>query len=159
MLELITLGSADEHVLFDPCDTVEDFSIVQDSFDEMIGILKKYNGVGLAANQVGIRKNFFIMRVVKSAVPTYRTIVNPRLVATKGRKTFYGEGCLSAPGFRCDIKSAKEVKLHFQNQYGEHFEEWFKGFEAEIVMHELSHLAGVPRVVIRAEGCNYGQEG
>ena len=53
------------------------------------------------------------------------------------------EGCLSLPNFYGPLKRADYVKIKYLNEYGEEKIEEFKGFFAQIVLHEIDHLEGI----------------
>jgi len=60
----------------------------------MLRIMEQYNGVGLSASQVSIRKSFFIMGDANKAW----VIINPRILEYSDDKVLLTEGCLSYPG-------------------------------------------------------------
>ena len=66
---------------------------------EMFDIMKKYEGVGLAANQVGLDAQIFIMGEDKPM-----TIINPMITEVSTNKVEMMEGCLSFPGLFMKVK-------------------------------------------------------
>ena len=73
-------------------DTVDDE--LRKTLDEMVDIMRKANGVGLAANQVDIPKRFFVLEIENEV----KKIINPEILETSEEIIEYEEGCLSIPG-------------------------------------------------------------
>ena len=92
------------------------------------------NGVGLAANQIGIDLNVCIVQV-KELI----TLVNPKIIEKYDLMEFHNEGCLSFPGEFVITKRYNEVVVKdFTHPAGI----VCVGFEAVAVQHECSHLLG-----------------
>lgn len=106
-------------------------------------------GVGLAATQVGLSISLFIMKPSKTA-PS-RAFVNPQIkeVVSEGEEKAGKkdksslEGCLSIDRIWSPIRRPQKVLLAYQDQEGNNKEEWFEGFDAVIVQHEVDHLEGI----------------
>lgn len=102
-------------------------------------------GVGLAATQIGIGISLFIMKPDnKSPIMAF---INPEIIEVidtqeKGKKDSL-EGCLSIPRIWSPVKRPKQVFLKYQDADGNTSEEWFKGFDAVIIQHEIDHLNGI----------------
>lgn len=119
--------------------------------EETLIAQKNPEGVGLAAPQVGISLSLFIIRPNKKE--PIKVFINPKIIKSensppqkikKGKKTRYKlEGCLSVPGIWGSVKRAKKILLWYQNEKGEQKKDWFSGFEALIIQHEIDHLQGV----------------
>ena len=128
-------------ILHTPCQTVDfndpGFDIEQ-SLADMSVLMLKNNGLGLAANQVGLNKAFFIMRGTEKSI----AIFNPRIVALSDDMIDLDEGCLSYPGFFVNIRRHRHVRLRFENQFGETTTELYTGMTARVVQHEIRHLLG-----------------
>lgn len=118
---------------------------------EMIETLKaQYDppGVGLAANQVGINQSIFIIKPTKKSKP--KVFINPKIIkstnqekTSKKTKKVKLEGCLSIPRIWGPVKRASSVFLKYQDEEGKEHLEWFDGFEATIIQHEVDHLQGI----------------
>ena len=67
---------------------------LQTLIDDMIDTMHKYNGVGLAAVQVGILKRVFVIDLYDDKGPI--VFINPVILKTKGEREVE-EGCLSFP--------------------------------------------------------------
>lgn len=106
-------------------------------------------GVGLAATQVGVGLSLFIMKPSKKAKS--RAFINPVIkeviaetqqVAEKKDKSSL-EGCLSIDRIWSPVRRPQKVLLSFMDENGKQHEEWFDGFDAVIVQHEVDHLQGI----------------
>ena len=105
---------------------------------EMFDIMKKYEGVGLAANQVGLDAQIFIMGEDKPM-----TIINPMITEVSTNKVEMMEGCLSFPGIWVKVKRPKKVTVRWQNMKGETLMQHLDGIESKCFQHELDHIDGV----------------
>jgi peptide deformylase len=126
-------------VLREPTVPVEktELDYIKSLVPEMTKIMKYEDGTGLAANQVGISKRFFIMKRGEEV----NLIINPEIVEI-GPLEKYNEGCLSIPGTSAETQRALTVKLKFRNEYFDEYEQVFSDIEAVTVQHEVDHLDG-----------------
>lgn len=108
---------------------------------EMIEIMKTSEGVGLAANQVGLDKQIFVMQCTIEKPPY--VFINPEIIEVSQENTPYQEGCLSFPNLYIELERSKQVKLKWQDIDGIEQTEDFSGLEAVCVQHELDHLNGI----------------
>ena len=84
--------------------------------NDMIETMHKYNGVGLAAVQVGILKRIVVIDLYEEGVEPY-ILINPEIVKTKGEQTVE-EGCLSFPNKFAKIVRPKEVTVRALDEKG-----------------------------------------
>ena len=107
--------------------------------DDMVETMYATGGVGLAAPQVGVS-----LRVAVIEIPGDETIVlvNPEIVKRSG-EVDVTEGCLSAPGYRGDIKRPEKVTVKALDRNGKGFRIKGEGLLAEALEHEIDHLNGV----------------
>lgn len=105
-------------------------------------------GVGLAAPQIGKSLQMFVVLYNKKQ----RAFINPKILSisdeeTGIHKTRKGksvlEGCLSLPHYYGPIERSKKLMLEYLDVDGEVKKEFFKGFMAHIVQHEVDHLNGI----------------
>ena len=94
-------------------------------------------GVGLAAPQVGINEQIF---VVDSGQEVFAAI-NPKIIKTAGSEVME-EGCLSIPRVLVDVKRAKTVWVEFTDQENIQVRAQLNGLVARIFLHEYDHLQG-----------------
>jgi len=97
-----------------------------------------WNGLGLAANQVGVPYRVFAMR----GSPENFVCFNPRIVQPSAENIILEEGCLSFPGLLVKVKRPKHIRVRFQTPNGDTRTETFIGMTARIFQHELDHLDG-----------------
>jgi peptide deformylase len=121
------------------------------SFDEslralvadMYETMKAYNGVGLAANQVGVAQRVFIVDVPVAEDTRERfAVINPELDQREGKETGE-EGCLSIPGVYEEVTRAAKLRLRGFDAFGKPFEKVVEGYLARAIQHEADHLDGV----------------
>jgi len=96
------------------------------------------NGVGLAANQIGILKRAIVADVGQGLIE----LVNPVVIHSEGEQ--YGpEGCLSMPGVSGDVLRAARVVVKGWDRNGEEIEVTGEGLLARVLLHEIDHLNGI----------------
>ena len=108
--------------------------------EDMKDTLHKYNGVGLAAVQVGILKQIVIIQEDEEA-PIY-VLINPEIISTSGIQEVE-EGCLSFPNKFARIERPEKVKIRALDENGNKIEVKAKGLLAQAIAHELDHLDGI----------------
>ena len=114
-------------------------ALVADLYDTMAA----YNGVGLAANQVGVAQRVFVVDVPHEDGSHDRfAVVNPVLDQKKGKETGE-EGCLSMPGLLEQVQRAASVRLRGFDAHGKPIERVVAGYLARAIQHESDHLDGV----------------
>jgi peptide deformylase len=121
------------------------------SFDDSLRALvadmyetnKSYNGVGLAANQVGVAQRVFIVDVPVAENTRERfAVINPVLDQREGKESGE-EGCLSMPGLYEEVMRATKLRLRGFDEFGKPLEKIVEGYLARAVQHETDHLDGV----------------
>ncbi len=114
-------------------------ALVTDLFETM----HAYQGVGLAANQMGVAQRVFVVDVpLEGGAHDRFAVVNPVVSERKG-KQIDEEGCLSMPGITEDVQRALSVRLRGFDEYGQPIDRVVEGFLARAVQHESDHLEGV----------------
>ena len=111
---------------------------IREVLDQMLVLMHESNGVGLAANQVGLLDRLIVIDVGKGPLK----LVNPRIVEKTGSLVLE-EGCLSLPGVTVKVKRAEEVVLEALDQDGKKIKVKGKGLLAVCLQHEMDHLDGV----------------
>lgn len=110
-------------------------ALVEDMFETMA----HYNGIGLAAPQIGIPKQIL---VIDTQVEGQRVaMINPVLVDSDGAEIDI-EGCLSIPGIYGEVERSRQVTVRFQDVTGEDREVKAEGLFARAIQHEFDHLCG-----------------
>jgi peptide deformylase len=120
----------------------------QKLIDDMFATMRAYEGVGIAAPQIGLPIAVFCVEVRGNRrypdmpnIPVY-TVINPKLTITNKSKLKMMEGCLSIPDLRGDTPRAKAVRLEGFDRHGKPLDFEAKGFHARILQHEYDHLQG-----------------
>lgn len=127
--------------LFTKCEPVSVFGEeLKILLEAMWETMKQNEGVGLAANQVGLSQNMFTMEGLEGEKIF---LVNPKIVNKSQGPANIKEGCLSAPGeFLIRSDRVAWVEVEFQNELGDKLKRVFKGLRAVCVQHEMEHLEG-----------------
>ena len=107
--------------------------------DDMLETMRDYDGVGIAAPQVGILKRIFIVEAEEGDV---LEAVNPEILSMEGLVAGE-EGCLSVPGYFGTVERPEKVRLRAQDRKGEFYEIEAEGLKAVAICHEYDHLDGV----------------
>lgn len=108
--------------------------------DDMLDTVKKANGAGLSAVQVGVLKRVFI---AFDENEEFVEFVNPEIVETSGSCPILEEGCLSVPKYYGMVKRPNVVVVRAFDRFGNVFTKTFTGFSAKAVSHESDHLDGI----------------
>lgn len=111
--------------------------------EEMLKIMREYNGVGLAGPQVGIGYQICVADIPKSKKVKKLVMINPKLLdSTPHKPAIQDEGCLSIPGRQVEKKRAHECRIEYTDLNKNKCKLYLKGRDARVVLHELDHLAG-----------------
>jgi peptide deformylase len=120
-------------------------AFVQDLVDTM----RDYDGVGIAAPQVGVPARIFVIEVrapddARGAEPFPLTVVaNPELELLEEPQRPGWEGCLSIEGLRGVVPRARHVRLTGRDPSGDSLALELIGFPAVVAQHEHDHLDGL----------------
>jgi peptide deformylase len=119
--------------------------------DEMYQRCEEWNGVGLAAPQVGAN--------VQVAVIVYEgrrlAICNPEIISADG-EVDAPEGCLSMPEHSGLVRRSDKITVRYRNVHGKGMQREFEGWLSRIVQHESDHLAGTLCSERLAPGATFG---
>jgi peptide deformylase len=107
---------------------------------EMLEIMHKGRGVGLAGPQVGLIKRIF---VTHAEGDKSRVFINPSIIWTSQEQVRYEEGCLSVPGLWADVVRPEAIKIQAWNEKGRAFTLEVSGILARVIQHEYDHLEGI----------------
>ena len=140
VLEIVHYGNP---ILRKKCNPVKDPLSIESIIDDMFDSMYEAEGIGLAANQVGLDMNLFIIDVThtEEAEDTH-IFINGTIVATDGDDNVFQEGCLSMPGIALDVIRPEKVTLKYQGIDGEWHENEFDGLLGRAIQHEMDHLNG-----------------
>ena len=127
-----------ESVKLDSIYTLTEF--IDDMFDTMY----EEEGIGLAANQVGVDMNLMVIDVTH--LDEYENLepmvfINTEIIEEEGSIEIE-EGCLSIPEIRASIPRAESIVAKFYDEEGNSKTEKFSGMLCRVILHEIDHLNG-----------------
>src|SRR3954470_13123831 len=105
--------------------------------EDMLGAMRGVNGVGLAAQQVGVALQVCIIEVEGDV----HELINPRITHLSGEQDDL-EGCLSIPGYYAYRKRADHAVIEAQNRHGRKIRLAGNDLLARAIQHEFDHLQG-----------------
>lgn len=134
----MSLVSYNDPILVTPC---EEFNFnTDDSMDitkKLVDAMIAYEGIGLAANQIGISKRVFA--VLSNPILVF---FNPVIVDYSDEIATLEESCLSYPGLIVKVTRPKHIEVKFYLPNGELREEKYTGMTARVIQHEMQHING-----------------
>ncbi len=140
LLDIIQYGHP---ILRKKCAKVTDFEALPELVDNMFDTMYEEEGIGLAANQVGVDLNLMIIDVSHTEETNeIHTLINGEIIDSWGESIFE-EGCLSIPDVRLEVKRPEFIKLKYQTINGKEKEDEFSGLLGRAIQHEIDHLNGV----------------
>lgn len=125
--------------------------------DDMIETMYEAAGIGLAANQVGETRRFFVAdweqasgekprkgkRLKDPKRRNPKAFLNPEILETSAEDELGNEGCLSIPEIESDVYRFKRVRVRYRDLDWQEHDEWLQGLGARVFQHELDHLDGI----------------
>lgn len=128
-----------DEVLYKKCKPVTNFDErLHILLDDMYDTMKKREGVGLAAPQVGILKRAVVIDIGEGRIE----LINPEIIETSGTQTDK-EGCLSVPEEFYKVTRPYKVTVKAQDRNGKEFTKIGEGLLARAMCHECDHLDGI----------------
>ena len=112
---------------------------IQILIDDMIETMHKYNGVGLAAVQVGVLKRVIVIDLYDDNGPI--VLINPVITKIKGEQEVE-EGCLSFPNEFAKVIRPAELTAEYIDREGKRMKVKAKELLAQAIAHEVDHLNG-----------------
>ena len=150
ILPIFLYGSAVLREVAAPVDLQnDDLNAVKTLLDNMDETMKKADGCGIAAPQVGVSKRVLIVdgsdltEKYPELKDFYRRMVNPEIIEESEETSEYNEGCLSIPDVDADVVRPKVITVRYYDENFEQKEETFDDFAARMVQHEIDHLDGI----------------
>ncbi len=126
-----------------PVEKIDDeiIMLIRNMFETM----RNANGIGLAANQVNIDKQIFVVDVsVVEGLEHIKPVamINPEILLTSDESVIYEEGCLSLPTLTTDVERPEIIKVRYLNTDEELVEIEADDLFARVILHEYDHLIG-----------------
>ena len=116
---------------------------VKDLLKDMLEIMYKSNGVGLAAPQVGVLKRLVVMDCAEQGTKKKPLkFINPEILNLSSEKSEFEEGCLSLPTQYAKVERPSNIEVKYEAENGKKIKKTFSGIEATCLQHEIDHLNG-----------------
>ncbi len=106
--------------------------------EDMVETMYEYDGVGLAAPQVGVLRRVIVIDVGEGPIK----MINPEIIEEEGESIDI-EGCLSIPNRSGTVKRPEKLKVKYLDEKGEEKILEGTGLLARALCHEIDHLNGV----------------
>lgn len=111
---------------------------IQALIKEMRAVMEEADGIGLAANQIGLDLKIFVARVDKK----FYAIFNPEITSNSRARDVAIEGCLSVPEVTAEIARPYRITLKGFDRNGKKITIKAWGHLARVFQHEVDHLNG-----------------
>ena len=121
----------------------EGFESRKELVDAMFETMKKYHGIGLSANQVGLPFNMFVLGghpQIENGLKM--ACFNPMIISTGEEEVMMKEGCLTYPFLFLNIKRPRKIVGKYTDENGELKEANMDGMISRIYQHEYDHMLG-----------------
>ena len=143
-MSLLTIVNCLDPILRKKCQQIDNIDDTLVTLTEnMIETMYKASGLGLAANQVGVDSDLFVIDVgIEKEKCDPVVIINPVITASE-EKVIAEEGCLSIPEVFAQVKRSQQVEVKGYDLKGNELRYEAEGFLARAFQHEMDHLNGV----------------
>lgn len=132
--------------------------LIADMFETMYAA----QGVGIAAPQVGKAIRLFLVETKPFVSPDdeeseddeftaeekkqlgefKKVFINPKMISEEGEPWPFNEGCLSIPKIREDVMRKPKIRIQYQDEKFNSFDETYEGLIARVIQHEYDHIEG-----------------
>jgi len=125
-----------------------DYPELKQLISDMFETMYNANGVGLAAQQVGLNLKLFVIDTIQvekeenKGKGIKKAFINAEILEEEGDEWAYEEGCLSIPDVRGEVDRQPVIRIRYQDESFETFEETFDGINARVIQHEYDHTQG-----------------
>ena len=121
----------------------EGFKDRKELTDKMYELMKKYGGIGLSANQIGLPFNMFVMGDHPNLENGMKlTCFNPMIISKSEEEVVMEEGCLTFPFLFLKITRPRKVVVKYTDENNELKEGQLDGMMSRIFQHEYEHMLG-----------------
>ena len=121
----------------------EDVKNRQELSDAMFETMKKYGGIGLSANQVGLPFNMFVLGDHPEVEKGLKmTCFNPIIISSSVEEETKKEGCLTFPFVFLNITRHRKVVVKYEDENGDLKEGSLDGMISRVFKHEYDHMLG-----------------
>lgn len=116
---------------------------MQEFLDELVVAMLKYDGIGIAAPQVGFPVQAIVIAKEYSKTDEHLVLINPRVASASKRTAVMEEGCLSVPGIVGPVERPVKARIKAWDRNGEPLDIKAKGMYARVLQHEVDHLNAI----------------
>ena len=125
---------------------ITDFSDIESFIQDLFDTMYEFDGIGLAANQLGVDKRIFVVDIShmeESDADSDKPLVfiNGRIENPSG-SCLDSEGCLSLPGIRIDVQRYESIQYSYIDENLNKCSKVFSGLLSRVIQHENDHLDG-----------------
>ena len=115
----------------------------KDLSEKMFDAMKKYGGIGLSANQVGLPFNMFVLGDHPDLEKGLKmTCFNPMIISASADQVMMKEGCLTFPFVFLNISRPRKVTVKYEDENGDLKEGHLDGMISRVFQHEYDHMLG-----------------
>lgn len=116
----------------------------EETIEDMKVAMLEHNGVGLAANQIGIDACLFVIdETLAKEHGISEAFFNPEITEYSKDEDIMEEGCLSIQGYYTHIKRPKKIMFKAIDRTGKKVKFKARGFLARVLQHETDHINGI----------------
>ena len=121
----------------------EGFKDRKELSEAMFDTMKKYGGIGLSANQVGLPFNMFVLGDHPEVEKNLKmTCFNPMIISSSVEEETMKEGCLTFPFVFLSITRPRKVVVKYEDENGDLKEGSLDGMISRVFQHEYDHMLG-----------------
>ena len=121
----------------------EGFKDRKELSEAMFDTMKKYGGIGLSANQVGLPFNMFVLGDHPEVEKNLKmTCFNPIIISSSVEEEVMKEGCLTFPFVFLNITRPRKVVVKYEDENGDLKEGSLDGMISRVFQHEYDHMLG-----------------
>lgn len=130
-------------------DISEDHEGLSELLDNMWETMYAAEGVGIAAPQIGKALRIFVVDASPFAEEEpglegfKKVFINAEIIEESGEEWPFKEGCLSIPKIRENVNRQETIKIKYQDENFNIFEEEYSGLAARVIQHEYDHIEGI----------------
>ncbi len=130
-------------------DINKDYPDLDQLVADLFETLYRSEGLGLAAPQIGKSIRVFVIdgeplaEDEPSMAGFKKVFINARIIERSGEIELMGEGCLSIPNLREEVKREGHVRITYYDEKWEFHDEVYEGYLARVIQHEYDHLDGI----------------
>lgn len=122
---------------------------LKELIDNMFETMYAAPGVGLAAPQIGLSVRLIVIDASGYSDDNpelegfKKVFINAKIVEEEGQEWLFNEGCLSFPTLREDVMRKPRIRIQYNDENFNFFDEWYDGILARIIQHEYDHTEGI----------------